>query len=373
MLRPGRLDLGLGVGGAALGLLALGSVSAAGVAAAVTMGAALGLGRIAPQAAWALGSAAFIAAGLAGVTPGGDSFVPLVLVLGLGVLVGRYDSRLSGIVGIVVLGGAAVACAVMVGDSWVPYLLLPASAWGAGRALREHELVAAQLTESARELEAEREAYAALSVRYERARIASELHDIVAHAISVMVVQASAGQRLVDHDADATAETFQAIAEAARQAESEMGRLVELLDDASAARAAPDLALVGELVSRASGSGLEVTLTLEGTREGLSPEVARLAYRVVQEGLTNALRYASGAAVDVRVGADDDALEVEVANGPAPHREILAGAGGGSGLAGLAERAEALGGTLCAGPQPDGGWRLAAWLPRRARLPAPAS
>ena len=93
---------------------------------------------------------------------------------------------------------------------------------GRGRALRERELVAAQLAERVRELEEEREAHAALSVRYERARIASELHDIVAHAISVMVVQASAGQRLA-HDPEATAETFEAIAGAARQAEQDMG------------------------------------------------------------------------------------------------------------------------------------------------------
>ena len=97
--------------------------------------------------------------------------------------------------------------------------------------------MAEQLAARARELEAEREAYAALSVRYERARIASELHDIVAHAISVMVVQATAGQRLAPHDPEATAETFQAIAGAARQAEHEMGLLVELLADERAASA----------------------------------------------------------------------------------------------------------------------------------------
>ena len=86
---------------------------------------------------------------------------------------------------------------MLVGDSTAPYPSCSSgAAWGAGRALRERALVAAQLAARARELEAEREAYAALSVRYERARIASELHDIVAHAISVMVVQASAGQRL---------------------------------------------------------------------------------------------------------------------------------------------------------------------------------
>ncbi len=153
--------------------------------------------------------------------------------------------------------------------------MLPAAAWGAGRALRERELVAEQLAERARELEDEREAHAALSVRYERARIASELHDIVAHAISVMVVQASAGQRLAARDPEATAETFDAIAGAARQAEQDMGRLVALLGDEDAIGPAPDLALVEELVARAAGSGLDVTLRLEGEREGLPAEVGR--------------------------------------------------------------------------------------------------
>jgi signal transduction histidine kinase len=251
-------------------------------------------------------------------------------------------------------------------------LLLPGAAWGAGRALRERELVANQLAERARELEQEREAHAALSVRYERARIASELHDIVAHAISVMVVQASAGQRLAARDPEATAETLEAIAGAARQAEQDMGRLVALLGDESAIGPAPDLALVEELVARASGSGLDVTLRLEGEREGLPAPVVEAAYRVVQEGLTNALRYAAGAAVKVLVRGDDDALTVQVDNGPASGEVALAGAGMGTGLQGLRERAAACGGTLDAGTTAEGGWRLAARLPRRVAAAHPS-
>ena len=109
--------------------------------------------------------------------------------------------------------------------------MFPAVFWGAGRAMRAHEVVAGRLKERAAELAEEREAYAQLSVRYERARIAAELHDIVAHAISVMVVQASAGQRLAAVDPELTTETFHVIADAARQAEDDMGRLVALLGD----------------------------------------------------------------------------------------------------------------------------------------------
>jgi signal transduction histidine kinase len=246
----------------------------------------------------------------------------------------------------------------------VPFLIFVPAMWAAGRALRERERVAAQLAERARELEGEREAYASLSVRYERARIASELHDIVAHAISVMVVQASAGQRLA-HDPEATAETFEAIAGAARQAEQDMGRLVALLGDENANGPAPDLALVEELVARAAGSGLDVTLRLEGEREGLPVEVGETAYRVVQEGLTNALRYAAGVRVHVRVRAGQEELAVQVENDATDRQPALAGAGTGNGLRGLRERVDACGGRLEAGPTSGDGWLLSVRLPRR--------
>lgn len=215
-----------------------------------------------------------------------------------------------------------------------------------------------------RELEEERERHAQLSVRYERARIASELHDIVAHAISLMVVQAGAGQRLAAVDPELTAETFKTIAGAARQAEDDIGRLVVRLADEDAIGEAPDLALVEELVARAAGSGLNVTLRLEGERNGLPAVVVQTAYRVVQESLTNALRYPSGGLV---VRGRSDALEVEVVNGPARRAaRALAGHGTGSGLRGLSERLGACGGSLEAGPTGEKGWKVVARVPRRA-------
>jgi signal transduction histidine kinase len=180
-----------------------------------------------------------------------------------------------------------------------------------------------------------------------------------------MVIQATAGQRLAPHDREATAQTFEAIADAARQAEQDMGRLVALLGDEEAIGPAPDLILVEELVARAAGSGLDVRLRLEGDREGLRAPLGQTAYRVVQEGLTNALRYAAGAAVAVRVRGGGEALLVEVENAPASDEGRLAGVGTGNGLRGLRERVGACGGTLEAGPTADGGWLLAARLPRR--------
>jgi len=249
-------------------------------------------------------------------------------------------------------------------DSAMYWFLTPL-VWFGGRAVYEREQLAGRLTERAAELEGEREAYARLSVRYERARIAADLHDIVAHALSVMVVQAGAGQRLAGRDEALTAETFAAISESARGAEQDMGRLVALLGEPDAIGAAPDLHVVEELVRRAAGSGLDVRLRLEGDREGLPAEVVEAACRVVQESLTNALRYAAGAAVEIVVRGEPEGLAVHAVNGPAAAHAALAGSGTGHGLQGLRERVGACGGQLEAGPAGDGGWRVAAWLPRR--------
>ncbi len=370
MTAPRRADLGIALAGGAVALVAAlpWTGGGAGLVTGGLLGAALGLARWAPAACWALAAALFLVAGAAGTLPGDDSLVAYLAVAAHAFAAGRFDGRRSGVVGMLVIVAAATTGALMAGSAEAVFLFIPPAAWGAGRALRERSVAAAQLATRVRELEAEREAFATLSVRYERARIASELHDIVAHAISVMVVQASAGQRLVGRDDAAAAETFEAIAGAARQAEREMALLVRLLADEPAP--GPDLALVEELVSRASGSGLDVRLTLEGEREGLPPDVTQTAYRVVQEGLTNALRYAAGAPVAVRLRGGRDALEVEVVNGPAGDEASLTGIGGGTGLRGLRERAESLGGSLEAGPGADGGWRLAARLPLGAAVAA---
>ncbi|HEX5781651.1 MAG TPA: histidine kinase, partial [Solirubrobacteraceae bacterium] len=296
------------------------------------------------------------------------ALAPLDDSLGVGLLVAIHaffaalrESRGPALVGLVALAGSMLA-GVSLEAGGVPYLIVVVAGWAAGAALRERELVAAQLAERARELDSEREAHAELSVRYERARIASELHDIVAHAISVMVVQAGAGQRLAGRDPQATTEVFEAIAGAAREAEQDMARLVALLGDEEAIGPAPDLALIEELVARSAASGLDVTLRLEGDRDGLPSPAMEVAYRVVQEGLTNALRYAAGAAVTVLVRGEQGALVVELRNGPASAEPALAGAGSGNGLRGLRERVAACGGTLEAGHTEDGGWALRARL-----------
>jgi signal transduction histidine kinase len=361
-MRPRRLDVAIGVAAACAGAWTA-SLQTSGTWAVIggaLLGASLGLLRGTPLAGLAAAVAGTTLSGVGGPIPDGPMLLLLVSSFGIGL----YAGRVAGVIAVVALFVADLTHA-LTADDWVPTVMFPAVFWGAGRALRGHEVVAARLRERNSELAEEREAYAQLSVRYERARIAAELHDIVAHAISVMVVQASAGQRLAAIDPGLTAQTFRTIAEAAREAEDDMGRLVALLGDEPESGPAPDLALVQELVARAAGSGLDVTLRLEGPLDDIPGPAAATAYRVVQESLTNALRYAAGAQVAVRVRGGDEALDVEVANGPAKAREELTGAGTGNGLAGLRERIDAFGGSLRAGPLPEGGWLVAARIPRK--------
>jgi signal transduction histidine kinase len=361
--RPVRIDLVVGASAALFG--------AAGTAvwqgplacvAAAALGAALGLYRAHPLAAPAL---AVAAAGA--LVPLGDlAAAPAILICANAFAAGRWTPLWASVATAIALVAASLGAAVVADnfDGWmVPAILLVGTAWLAGRAVRERDVVAERLAERAEELEREREEFAALSVRYERARIASELHDIVAHAISVMVVQAGAGQRIAAIDPQLTEETFEAIADAARQAERDMTQLVALLADDDAIGHAPDLTLVEELVARAAGSGLDVTLRLEGSREGLPAPAVQTTYRVVRESLTNALRYASGAPVHVLVRGSAAAIDVEVVNEPAADAEALAGHGTGNGLRGLRARVGAAGGRLEAGPRTSGGWRVAARIP----------
>jgi signal transduction histidine kinase len=276
-------------------------------------------------------------------------------------LAGRASAWPAGALAIALLlaGVAAAQIIAFDDDQLVPYIMLPSTLYLAGLALRGRETVAKRLTEQADELEAERDAYARLSVRYERARIAAELHDVVAHAISVMVVQASAGQRLAVREPARAAETFNVIATAARHAQSDLDRLADLLAQDATPDGGADLGLVRTIVDTARGSGLPVTLRVSGDTSGVPDAVAHAALRVVQEGVTNALRYAPGAVVEVAVQARPSALELSIINGQSTAPAPL-GLGSGRGLTGLRERVGACGGTLDAGPDGQGGWGVRA-------------
>jgi len=238
--------------------------------------------------------------------------------------------------------------------------MFSAPGFAAGTVLRLRREATDELARRGRELEEERELFAEIAMRHERARIASELHDIIGHAISVMVIQAAAGQRLAGRDPARTQQAFTAIAESARQGQEDLHRLVGLLGGTEVG--APDLALIEEIVTRAARSGLDVSCRLEGERDGVAARTAHVAFRVVQESLTNALRYAPGAAVQVLVSGSARGLKVSVENGHSA-QEGPGLSGTGRGLTGLRERVQELGGQLLAGPTTHGGWQVEATLP----------
>ncbi len=240
-----------------------------------------------------------------------------------------------------------------------------AGPWLGGLVVASRRDVAEQLEDRAREIEEERELFAAQSVRYERARIARELHDIVAHSVSLMVVQANAGEHLARHDPGAAAEAFESISEAAHQSKAEIDRLVELLDTSSPATPPAGLRIVEDLVGRAQASGLRVTCQFSGDSDDLSELAAESVYRVVQEAVTNAMKHAPGAPIDIAIFGHTGTVEVRVLN-QAGHsrRSGLEEAGGGHGVAGMRERVAEVGGTFSAGPTPERGWEVVARLPR---------
>jgi signal transduction histidine kinase len=297
------------------------------------------------------------------VGPDPSNYLLLAVMAYAALAAERFDGRAAW----VAAGGltAYVLLVYVVTGEWDSpgLLVLTVPGYLAGTALRLRRRTAEELAERGREIELERDLFAQLSVRNERARIASELHDIVGHAVSVMVVQAAAGQRLVESAPGAAAETLSAIASSARQGRSDLRRLIDLLTGTEVATA--DLSLVDELVAQASRTGLRVVCRFEGPRDGISAAQAQTAFRVVQEGLTNALRHAPGADVDVLVrgSADGRALTVRVDNGPPPGLPDTRLVGTGRGLLGLRERVHDVGGTFSAGRLADG-WRVEASLAR---------
>ncbi|HEY1368096.1 MAG TPA: ATP-binding protein [Gaiellaceae bacterium] len=258
-----------------------------------------------------------------------------------------------GVVGIALLSAGMQATG---GEGFNPlFEMLTIGPWLAGRAVQSRRRLARQIEARNSELAAERTLYALESMRYERARIARELHDIVAHCVSVIVVQATAGQRAAPDDA------LDAIAEAAEEAQREISLLTRHLDGATRPEG---LRAVEELARRAADAGLAVRYLASDDLSALSPAASDTAYRVVQESVTNAIKHAPGSPIDIAVRAAGEHVEVEVTT--APPRSAPSGlelAGSGRGLAGMAHRVAACAGTLEAGPTPAGGWRVTARLP----------
>jgi signal transduction histidine kinase len=279
----------------------------------------------------------------------------------------RVDERNS----VLLLGFGASA---IFGFSWVCGEFV-----GARRAY--HAAVESRL----RLLETERGQQATIAVAAERTRIARELHDVVAHAVSVIVVQADGAGYAIRTDPDLAESAVRTISGTGREALIELRRLLDVLrsdtDERDNRAPQPGVTALPDLADRVSAIGVPVLLTLRGELEGLSAAVGLGIYRIVQESLTNTLKHAGhGANATVRVERVGSQVEVEVADNDGTgvhdgqstdrrhHRVIdaardLASVSGGNGLIGMRERATVLGGTLVAGPAAQGGWRVRAVLP----------
>jgi signal transduction histidine kinase len=243
-------------------------------------------------------------------------------------------------------------------------LMITVGPWLAGRAVLSQRRLNHRLRAQNEALAAERELFALESVRYERARIARDLHDIVAHCLSVMVVQASAGQRLAEADRAGVTLALESVTEAAAQARTEVGRLVELLGGNRRSGPALRLDMVDELVRRAGVAGQTVSCRLLRPCDRLGPAASEAGYRLVQEALTNAVKHAPGAPVEITIGGHDVIVTVSVVNAAPPRqRSGLERSGGSYGLAGMRDRVTACGGSLTCGPTPAGGWQVSAQLP----------
>lgn len=253
------------------------------------------------------------------------------------------------------LGGAAAWALTL--D--IPVTILGVGWWLVGMTFRQHEQIGARLRQRADEIAAEHGRFAAEAVRLERARVARELHDVVAHCMTVIVIQARAGQQLTEVDPDAVVEALDAILATAREAENDLDALVGVMDPQQPRPLTREV--LEAIVRRAATTGTRVDLSVWGDPDALDPDRAVVAHRVVQEALTNSLRHAPGA--DVSVDLDSrNGVTLTIENGPAA-AGAGPGVGSGRGLLGIAERAADLGGTAHWGPTPSGGWRLVVGLP----------
>jgi signal transduction histidine kinase len=201
----------------------------------------------------------------------------------------------------------------------------------------------------------------------ERRRIAREMHDVVAHSVSVMVVQAGGARRILERDPARAIDAAAQIERTGREALAEMRRLLGVLhqDDAEDAARAPQPTMreLGALVQRAREAGLPVELHETGSPRALSAGLDLAAFRVVQEALTNALKYSGHAPTEVHVRWSARTLELEICDrGPGP-RDRAAGGDGGHGLVGMRERVRIYGGELETGRRRGGGFRIRAKLP----------
>ena len=376
--RPERTDVVLAAAlGAAVELeLALSDVRDTPLLGALLLGlglcAPLAWRRVAPLGALAATAAGAIALSLTQTAPedlATTSMLVAVLSFSLGAHLRRRRALagLAGVLALVLVVGAMTGH-LAASDTVLPVVVF-GGCWALGRVARGRARLTAELTARTEQLERERGERERDAVARERVRIARELHDVVAHSVSVMVVQAGAARRVLDRDPDASVGALGAVEATGREALTEMRRLLGVLrpDGQDADHSPqPSLERLAALVARSRDAGLEVEFSVEGEAGPLAPGVDLTAFRLVQEGLTNALKHGGPGQARVTLRWSPELLEVEVANRIAA-ADGAGLAGSGHGLVGMRERVALCGGELRAGPV-GRGFVVRARLPRERGL-----
>ena len=315
-----------------------------------------------------LGAGAVGAALTAPQQAGFEPFVALVVAYySLGANANRRTSTLN-VAGTLLVSAVGGIISVAFGEeklgNTLPILVWTFAAWLIGRIIRSWRSRAAELEELNHVLEEQREVQAQAAVAVERGRIARELHDVIAHNISMIVVQAGAAARVLEGDQLEVASALEAIEATGRQTVDEMRGLLGVLrraDDGLALAPQPGLDDLEALVAQVRDAGLEVELKIEGRRTVLPAGIDLSAYRIVQEALTNSLKHARGARARVTVRYESAAVEIEIDDdGQASVNGT--GTAGGHGLVGMRERVALWGGAFTAG-RTHTGWTVHARLP----------
>ncbi|WP_329520650.1 sensor histidine kinase [Spirillospora sp. NBC_01491] len=293
----------------------------------------------------------------------------LVTDLAVG-LIAAVHPRRSSIIAAVLTLAAQLGAATLFTGAWpweagrpaaVLVLVAIAAAWTAGNSIRERRKHAEELASRA----------ASQAVTAERLRIARELHDMVAHSIGIIAIQAGVGSRVIDTQPAEARAALSAIEATSRDTLSGLRRMLGALRRAEPGSAAPldpapGLADLDRLAAATMDAGVRVDLRWHGERRPLPPDIDLSAFRVVQEAVTNVVRHAGTRHCQVSIGFQDQELSVEVVDDGRGHTGHGGGPGTGYGLVGMRERIGLLNGRLAAGPRPEGGFRV------EARLPVPA-
>jgi signal transduction histidine kinase len=340
----------------------------------LAFGAAL---PIAIRRRWPIAALAIAAVSIGIATAVGQSFAPDPLIAVPMYQVASVRERRQSIPALLLVGFALLIAAA-IGSSTHPQegeatfsVLLAVAAWFVGASVRVRREYSVGLAEQAAQRQRETEERAQRGVAEERLRIARELHDVVAHSLSVIAVQSGVGRHVIDEQPEKAKEALEAVESTSRAALSELRRMLGVLrqedsEDADTAPA-PGIGDLDALLQQIRATGVDVEVRIEdGAVDDLSPSVELSVYRIIQEALTNVVKHAGKTRSQLEIRHEHDDLVVEIVDdGPSSIRSYPSAASGEThhGIVGMRERAALFGGSLSAGPRPGGGFRVLARIP----------